>query len=209
MKKIIIIATAVFILCIPIQMHAASSTANISTNFPWAWTVTRAAGIASYILLALMTVIGISLSTGLLFRLFQPATAWSIHRAIGSALLVSVILHVFSQLFDHFIGMRLVDLLVPFASRYQMTLVALGVFSFYVLLLLLWSSLYTMTNRPRFWRLVHYLSFPMFALIFLHGILIGTERHLWWMQTIYWSSAAIIGVMIYYRVWWRFHKQTE
>ncbi len=180
-----------------------------STAFPWAWVVTRTAGITSYILLALQTVTGIALSTGLLFRMFSPATSWSIHRAIGSAMLVSVLLHVGSMLFDHFIGLKLVDILVPFASFYRPTLVALGIFGFYSLLLVLGTSLYSMTNHPRFWRVLHYLGFPMFVSIFLHAILIGTDRHQPLMVFMYWSSALLVAVFVTYRLVWKYRQPTD
>lgn len=187
---------------------ASSQPQTISAAFPWAWVAARAAGIASYILLAFLTMTGISLSTGLLFRLFEPSVAWSIHRAIGSALLISVMAHVFSLLLDHFINLKLVDVLVPFVSFYKPVLVALGVFGFYLLLLLLGTSLYTMTKHARGWRLIHYFSFLMFTLIFLHGTLLGTDRHQPWMVAMYWVTAVLVGIFVIYRLVWRFRRST-
>lgn len=176
------------------------------TAFPWAWVINRSAGIASYILLALITITGILLTTGLLFRLFEPSVAWSIHRAVGSALLVSVVIHVFSLLFDHFIRLRILDLLVPFVSPYRPLLVALGVTGFYILLLQLATSLYTMTKYPKFWRTIHFFAFPMFVLIFLHGTLIGTDRHQSWVVAMYWVTAIMVAVFVIYRLFWKFQK---
>lgn len=175
----------------------------ISASFPWPWIITRATGISSFILLALMTVIGASITTGLLFRFMSPATAWSLHRAIGSTLLISVLIHVISLLFDHFINLHLVDVFVPFASSYQPLYVALGTIGFYLLLLILITSLYTMSKYARFWRIVHYLGFVMFASIFLHGVLVGTDTHQWWMQVIYWGAGIAVGAISIYRVVWK------
>ncbi|MFA6098082.1 MAG: hypothetical protein WCV50_04760 [Patescibacteria group bacterium] len=175
----------------------------ISSSFPWAWTVTRSAGIASYLLLGILTISGILLSTGLFFRIFDPATAWSIHRAIASVLLVSVLLHVGALLFDHFIGLHILDVLVPFVSSYRPALVALGIAGFYLLLLLLITSLYTMTKHPRFWRIVHYSGFIMFSAIFVHGLLIGTDMKLAWIKAIYWIMAVLVLAAVIYRLWWR------
>lgn len=180
----------------------------VSAAFPWAWIVTRAAGIASYLLLALMTVAGISLSTGLFFRFVSPATAWSIHRAIGSTLLISVLVHLSALLADSFMALRFIDVFIPLISPYRPTLVALGISGFYLLLLVLGTSLYTMTKHARFWRLVHYLAFPMFVLIFLHGVLIGTDTKQLWMKIIYWVSAIVVFSFVTYRLTWRFRRRS-
>ncbi len=179
----------------------------ISTEFPWAWIITRAAGITSYVLLGVLSLTGMLLSTGTFFRAFEPATAWSIHRAIASVLLFSVLTHVGSLLFDKFIGLRLLDVLVPFVSPYRPLLVALGILGFYLLLLVLATSLYTMNRYPRFWRIVHYFSFVMFVSIFFHGILIGTDAKVLWVRLIYWCTAALVVGLGTYRLWWKHHQE--
>ncbi|MFA6553575.1 MAG: ferric reductase-like transmembrane domain-containing protein [Patescibacteria group bacterium] len=181
----------------------------ISVAFPWAWIVTRSTGIASFILLALMTVIGIALTTGLIFRMWSPSTAWSVHRAIASVLLVSVVLHVGSLLFDSFLNMHLTDILIPFTSFFRTTLVALGTIGFYLLLAILGTSLYTMTKYVKFWRFIHYFGFVMFVLLFLHGVLIGTDTGTWWMKIIYWSCALTVTGFGVYRLVWKFRKQVS
>lgn len=179
---------------------------NISTNFPWAWIVTRTSGIASFLLLTLLSITGILLTTGALFRLFSPATAWSIHRAIASTLLFSVVTHVVSLLVDRFINLRLVDVFIPFVSPFRTLYVALGIFGFYLLLLVLSTSLYTMTSHARFWRTVHWFAFPMFLLIFLHGVLIGSDTKLWWMHIIYWGAGIAVGLAVLYRMIWKYRQ---
>ena len=180
----------------------------ISTNFPWAWVTSRATGIASFVLLGLLSATGILLTTGTLFRLLSPAAAWSLHRAIGTGLLFSVLVHVFSLLFDSFINLRVVDLLIPFVSPYKPIFLALGIFGFYLLLLVLATSLYTMTSHAKFWRSVHFFAFPMYILIFLHSYLVGTDTKEWWMQIIYWGSAAVVGGAILYRLAWKYQTRS-
>lgn len=176
----------------------------ISVAFPWAWVVTRTAGIASFIALTVMAVIGMLLTTGLLYRIMSPSTAWSIHRAIGTTLLLSVAVHLAGLLLDSFIRLRVVDVFVPFVSPYQPTLVALGIGGFYLLLLILATSLYTMTSHAKFWRTIHTLAFPMYALLFLHGLLIGTDRHLPWVIALYWVSGSLVGLALVYRLVWKY-----
>jgi hypothetical protein len=178
----------------------------ISKAFPWAWIITRASGIASYILLTAMSLLGILLTTGLIYRMLSPAAAWSLHRATASVLLLSVSAHVVSLLLDRFMNLRIVDVLIPFVSSYRPLLISLGIFGFYLLLLVLSTSLYTMTSHARFWRTVHALGFVMFALIFLHGILIGTDTKQVWMQAIYWITGALVAGAGIYRLIWRYRR---
>ncbi len=146
------------------------------------------------------------LTTGTFFRAVSPATAWSIHRAIASTLLISVATHIGALLFDTFINLRIVDVLVPFVSPYRPLLIALGITGFYLLLLVLATSLYTMNRFPRFWRIVHYFSFVMFLSIFFHGLLIGTDAKVWWVRLVYWATAVLVVGLGVYRLWWKHHQ---
>lgn len=146
------------------------------------------------------------MTTGILYRLMSPAAAWSLHRAIGSVLLFSVLAHIGSLLADHFINLSLIDMLVPFASKYQPVWMALGTIGFYILLFVLASSLYTLTSHARFWRTVHFFAFPMFILVFLHSFFIGTDTQRWWMVAIYWGTGGITLAGVAYRVWWKYRQ---
>ncbi len=181
-------------------------TTPVATPFPWAWTVTRSAGIASFLLLGLLTITGMLLTTGLLYRMFSPATAWSVHRAIASVLLFSVMAHVGSILFDSFLGLHFFDLFIPFISPYRPLLVTLGIGGFYLLLLVLASSLYTMNSYAKFWRTVHFFAFPMFIFIFLHGVLIGTDTKQPWMVALYWGIGVAVAASIMYRMVWKYRN---
>lgn len=176
----------------------------VSQEFPWPWIVTRTTGVASFLLLTLLSITGMTMTTGLLFRLIPPNLSWSIHRAIASVLLTSVVIHVGALLFDHFINLHIVDLLIPFASHYRPVLVALGNLGFYLLLLVLFTSLYSMSAHPRFTRTVHFLAFPMFILIFLHAILLGTDSKQLWMIWIYWVCGGLVGMSVLYRLAWKY-----
>lgn len=192
----------------PVTSASTTSTvapvATVSASFPWPWIIARAMGIASYVLLSILSITGILLTMGALYRIMSPATAWSLHRAIGSVLLFSVLVHISALRFDTFIRLRTADILIPFVSHYQPILVALGIIGFYILLFVLASSLYTMTSHAKFWRTVHFFAFPMYILIFLHSILLGTDAHHWWMKLISWGSFSALMLTVLYRLWWKY-----
>lgn len=167
---------------------------------PWPWYINRATGIASYLLLFLMIAIGITITTGVLFKVLQPTTAWELHRAIGLSLLVSVVVHVGSLLFDQFMKLGFLDVLVPFATHYRPVLVGLGILGFYLLLLILWTSIFSIVRHPVFWRTIHPVSFIMFTLIFLHALLLGTDAKRPWVVSMYWATAAMVVLLVAYRL---------
>lgn len=200
------ILLGIFTQTIPTSTAVAQTTpgSNQPNSIPYVWIIIRATGIISYILLTLLAGSGMLLTTGVLFRIISPATAWSVHRAMASTMTVSIILHVGMLLFDQYIGMNIIHLLVPFVSPYQTVLVALGIIGMYLLVLLLATSLYTFVSHPRFWRAVHYLAFPAFVLLFIHGMLIGTDSQQPWMTVIYWDSILFISLCLVYRITWKF-----
>ena len=102
-------------------------------NVPWTWYSTRAMGIISYILLCMITISGIALSTGALYRWFGQVWGWRIHQWIGIMMIVSIVGHVVTLGMDKFMNFSLAELLVPFATDYKSLYIALGIVGFYFL----------------------------------------------------------------------------
>jgi sulfoxide reductase heme-binding subunit YedZ len=46
------------------------------------------------------------------------------------------------------------------------------------------------------WRTLHFLSFPAFALVTLHGILAGTDTNQPWMLLLYLGAGALFAFLI-------------
>lgn len=47
----------------------------------------------------------------------------------------------------------------------------------------------------------------MFVLLFLHGVLIGTDTKQPWMAGIYWVSAIVVSICVAYRLAWRYRTK--
>lgn len=161
----------------------------------WPWYVSRASGLVAVVLLFLLVFFGIGLYTGFTYRYMEPLNAWKVHRAVGIALGVAIFVHVFSLLFDTYVGFGLLQLLVPFVSQYQSSEiagvnvgsldVALGILAFYVALIIIVTSLLWRERKAKAWRLLHYLAYLLVPLVFLHALTLGTDiskglsRYLW------------------------------
>lgn len=151
----------------------------------WSWYVSRASGILAAILLALLVLSGVGLLTGQTYRILEPLPAWAAHRAVGLAFGAMTLIHISVLLFDKFIGFDLADLLIPFASDYKPLMIgglelgsmylALGILAFYAIIIIIASSLYWINSQPKRWQLLHYLSYAVLAMVFIHGLFLGTD----------------------------------
>lgn len=185
----------VFILMVLFSMKMNSS--------PFPWYISRASGIVSYFFLFLIMVSGIMITTKTMYRFLSPPTAWTFHQYLGITLSASMITHIISLLFDNFLKFSIVELLIPFASHYSANYVAMGVTGFYLFLAVIISSLFYKMKIPKIWRLLHYLPYPIFILIFIHGINIGSDAQAPIMQIMYWSTGAVMATMTLFRIFYR------
>ncbi len=170
----------------------------------WPWYLTRASGIVASISLFWLMLSGIGQVTGHTFRFLQPITAWATHKALGIAFLAAVVVHIGALLFDKFVSFSIVDLLVPFASDHrQVTIagrnfgslyVALGIFSLYMTIVIVASSLLVMDKKPRFWKLSHLLSYLVMGLVFVHALFLGTDTSKGWVRIIWIMTGVVIVI---------------
>jgi DMSO/TMAO reductase YedYZ heme-binding membrane subunit len=164
----------------------------------WTWYIVRASGFISLGLLFLSILMGIGFVTGWTYRVFEPVKAWAIHRALGIALIFSVLTHVTFILLDHFVPFTIFQVLVPFTSSYQPLFVGFGILAAYCLSLILLTSLTRLIDTKKtLWKWTHYLSYIAIALIFFHALYSGTDfKH----GIIHWSWIILGMVLLLYGI---------
>lgn len=165
------------------------------------WYLVRTAGIASYVLMFLVVALGIGMSSGLAYDLAPPVKAWNIHRYLSISLGFTLLVHVISLLFDHFVSFNLIGILIPFMSGYKPAFVGLGIISLYLLLLIMLSSLFFRLRYSFIWRFLHWAVYPMFVFSLIHGIYTGTDSRSLGMLVLYYASGLIFCVLSFYRIW--------
>lgn len=181
------------------------------TKTSWSWYVTRGSGLIAAVSLVVLMLSGMGLVTGFTFRFLEPLTAWASHRALGIIFGISVLIHMVSLLFDHFVPFNVLQLLVPWLSNYKPVTVfglqlgslyvALGVLAFYGVALVVISSLLWVEKKPYIWKLTHLLSYLVILFVFIHALYLGTDlthgilRWLWIA-----TGVGIVGVALY-RLW--------
>jgi len=181
------------------------------TKSSWSWYITRGSGMVAGVSLIILILSGIGQVTGYTFKFLEPITAWASHRALGIAFGVSVCLHIFSLLFDHFIKFSFLQLLIPWLSNYKPVsifgfhlgslYIALGVLSFYGVIIVVISSLLWIEKKPYIWKLIHLLSYIIMLFVFIHALYLGTDlmsgilRWLW----ILFGVGVVVAVV--HRLW--------
>ncbi len=173
------------------SLSAETAVATTPTISSLPWYVARASGIASYILMFLVVILGNGMTTGYVYRYINPVKSWLSHKYLSLALTLSVVTHILALFLDKFINFTWQDILIPFASNYKPLLVSLGIFSFYILLIIIIFSLWFRLHYKRAWRSIHYFTYALFTLSLIHGLFIGTDASTLWMKSIYWFTGAV------------------
>lgn len=160
------------------------------------WAINRAAGLAAYATLATSVILGLLISTKAADGLVPRALVFEMHQFLSVMALVLVAVHVGVLLFDRFLGMGPVALVVPFASPYEPLLMGLGVIAAWLAAITTGSFWMRARIGYRTWRRLHYVTFLCFIMALWHGIAAGTDTGLapvYWMYVL--SGAAIAGLL--------------
>ncbi len=200
---LVLIALGLLYLDFGSSLSLAQSSVNNSTVAPdissLPWFITRTAGITAYLLMFLVVLLGTGMTTSYIYRFINPVQAWVVHKYLSLALGVALLTHILALLFDKFVDFNWLDILIPFASSYNPIFLSLGIFAFYILLVVIFSSLFFRLKYKKAWRGIHYAVYPLFMLSFLHGAFIGTDSNTVWMQTAYLSTGLIFSGLFIYR----------
>lgn len=165
------------------------------------WDLSRATAIAAYGILWMSMAWGL-LITGRVARTWpgMPA-ANELHKFVSLLGLALALFHGLLLIGDSYLNPSLVQVLAPFAmAGYRPGWVGLGQLSFYLWGLVILSFYIRKAITRQVWRGVHYLTFGVFAMALLHGILSGSDSALPWMQMVYWVSGGILLFLLVYRI---------
>lgn len=164
------------------------------------WYLTRATGLVSFVLLTASVSLGLLMTAKVSSRLRRNAT-YDIHRFVALLTLMLTVVHVFIVLPDDFIGFSAWQLLVPFASPYEPTFMALGTLAMYAMGVVV-ATFYMRPLVPyAAWRAIHYATFGVFVMALAHGIGAGSDSGTPWVQGLYWAGGGIVVVLLALRLW--------
>jgi sulfoxide reductase heme-binding subunit YedZ len=172
---------------------------------PFAYLV-DASGFSAYILVVLAVAVGLAIS----IRQARPEAARTpandrLHQylLLGAAFFTA--LHAASVWLNPLARTSLGAVVVPFRSQSQPTWVAFGILGGYLGLVVVIAGWIRPLIGLKWWRWLHYLSFPVFVLVTLHGLGARTGeggRALW----IYGASTALVVALVLVRLLQRSHR---
>jgi predicted ferric reductase len=169
------------------------------------WYLSRTSALLAYILLFINIVFGLGLKTKFMDKVSARWQSYDLHQFTALLAMGLITFHIFILMGDQYMSASLKDLLVPMSGAYRPFWTALGIISFYVLLLITMSSLLRRFIGQKVWRAIHMLSFVLFYVILYHGIKAGTDSANLWVQIMYiFTGAAATGLFL-----WRFLLATK
>lgn len=142
-------------------------------NTEYIWYVTRIFGLIAYLALSLLVISGETRMLGL-----RIGAKFHIPSGVFTAYLA--LLHGLSALFDKFMwgkNLHVLDYLGFNFSDKWLSFMSLGVIAFYLIIIISITSAQSVPAKMGFkkWKLIHYISYFVYFLVFLHAIILGTD----------------------------------
>jgi methionine sulfoxide reductase heme-binding subunit len=182
----------------------------IEKETSWAWYLTRSSALLGFFLLWISIFLGVSIRTPLLNKIIKPVYSVSIHGWISLQALFFALVHGISLLFDKLLSLNIFNIFIPFypLSEKQENIInpdflALGIISFYVMLILVLTS-YLRKFIPRYlWRAVHSLNIGLYVVVVIHALYLGTDlkteglaRNIFIYANIFLAALFIINILV-------------
>ena len=115
----------------------------------------------------------------------------------------------FLLFFDHYQPSTITEVLIPFQSNYELILSGIGTIAMYLLLIVIVTSDFMKHIGNAIWKQTHYLAFPTWFLISIHGFFTGTESTSGWAKGMYLVSFLLVLGSTLYMVLKRSKKRSN
>lgn len=168
-----------------------------------AWYVSRAAGLASYVALALSLAIGAAMSSAIGDGTVSRARLLAVHQSSGVTGLGLAFAHAIALAFDGYTDFTILSIAVPFAAGYERLLSALGTVTFYLFAVGTVTFWLRRQLGMKLWRFVHLTTVVAFAGALVHGVLIGSDTTTGWVQGVYVAGVAAVAGALAVRLTYR------
>lgn len=146
----------------------------------WVWYLNRATGIVSLVLMTLTLVLGVAVQRQARVPGLPRFGLVTLHRNVSLLSALLLVTHVVSAVADSYVSIGWMSVLVPFTAGWRPIQVALGTLAVDLLLLVIGTSLLRGRIPVRLWRGIHWTSYLLWPLAFLHGLTAGTDLGSGW-----------------------------
>jgi DMSO/TMAO reductase YedYZ heme-binding membrane subunit len=152
-----------------------NSLSNLKDETSWPWYISRASGLVAFLLLYVSIFLALTLRVPFLRKYFEPMYALNAHGWIALQATVIALVHGLVLIFDKFLGFSVFDVLIPFKSNYETSMVTLGILSFYLMAILVATSYGRKYMSQKFWRVVHFSNIILYVIVVIHAFYLGTD----------------------------------
>jgi methionine sulfoxide reductase heme-binding subunit len=159
------------------------------------WILGRTFGLASYVALTAMVVLGIWLRHPWRSRFPGPAPAsilWA-HVTLAASTLTLLAGHLTALALDRYAGVGWTGVFVPWGATFRPTGVALGTFALYALLIVAGTAALAGSIGRRVWFPIHTVSVVVFCLTLAHGVMAGSDGYA--LRWAYVASGAMVLIL--------------
>jgi predicted ferric reductase len=139
------------------------------------WYLARATGYVAWALLTASVVTGLLVRTRPTGGRRPIAWALDLHRFLAGTAVTFTGLHILGLVADDFVHFGPADVLIPFASTWRPSAVALGITALYLLLAVEATSLLMRHLPRRLWHGIHLSAYVAFWLATFHLLTAGTD----------------------------------
>ncbi|MFF1868574.1 hypothetical protein [Streptomyces sp. CB03911] len=154
-----------------------------------------AAGVLALVSFSAAVLWGLAATDRLLLHPVHRLAAQAVHRTMGVAGVVFLVLHVWMNLIQHRIGA--LPAFVPFADPHRPVVLGLGVLAGYLLLAVALAGaargVLARTGEASRWRIVHICAYPAWGAALVHGLNAG-RLPAPWVSVLY--TVAVAGVVV-------------
>ncbi|MFZ0626298.1 MAG: ferric reductase-like transmembrane domain-containing protein [Acidimicrobiia bacterium] len=164
------------------------------------WLLIRGSGLVAFGLLSASVIWGLLVSSKLLGRLVKAKPLTWFHESLGISALVATVIHMIALSMHDYVPFSWTEILIPGRSNWRPLAVALGVMSFYTLLVVAGSFYVKRFIGQKAWRAIHFASFGLFVSALLHGMLSGTDTGNPWVLGLYLGSAVVVFALLAHRL---------
>ena len=164
------------------------------------WIAGRSLGLAAYVAMVLLVVLGTWLRHPARRRWPgpHPETQLRLHAALGAATVVLLAGHICTLAADRYAGVGWIGAVVPGAATYRPWAVAGGVLAAYGVMTVVVTAALGGRLVGRHWLTVHRITVPVFAMVWFHAVLTGTDTPR--LRVVYALSGALVAAVVLSRL---------
>jgi methionine sulfoxide reductase heme-binding subunit len=157
------------------------------------WYLNRATGLVSLALMTLTVLLGVAVQRQVRLPGLPRFGVVALHRNVSLISALLLLTHIGAAVVDSYVSIGPTAVLVPFVAGWHPIAVGLGTLAVDLLLLVILTSLVRGRIPVRLWRGVHWTSYLLWPLAFLHGLNAGTDLRSGWVLGLALVCAGAVG----------------